>query len=74
LLCVVSMWSVLEELQWDSKKKAYSFVFGQTILQISVKSIWFLMSVSSHITASNLSVGESVVLKLPTVCEGGNVT
>jgi hypothetical protein len=44
-----NMWSILEKALWSAKKKVYSFVFRQSIQQISVRFIWFIILVNSII-------------------------
>ena len=47
-------------------------VFGKNVLQVSVRSIWFITSASSSVSRFNfclndLSIGETGVLKFPTI-------
>jgi hypothetical protein len=45
----------LEKVPWGSEKKVYSFVLEWNFLQISVKSIWLITSVSFIVSLSSLS-------------------
>lgn len=40
---VFSMWSVLEKISMIPEKKVYSLVVRYNILQISVRTIWFMI-------------------------------
>ena len=68
----LKMWSVLENVPCAFEKKMYSSAFGWKVLKIAIRSIWSNVSFKVCISLlifcfDGLSVGESRVLKYPTV-------
>ena len=68
------MWSILENVPCAPEKKvyAYSSAFGWNVLKISIRSISSNVSFKTCVSLlifcfDDLSIGESVVLKLPAI-------
>ena len=65
-------WSILESVPCTLEKRVHSSAFGWKVLKISIRSIWsnvlFKVCVSLLILCfDDLSIGESGVLKSPTI-------
>ena len=68
------MRSILENVPRALEKKVYSPAFGWNVLQISVRSISFNVSLKTCVSLlifcfDDLSIGVSGVLKFPTITE-----
>ena len=66
------MWSILENVPCALEKKVYSSAFGWNVLKISMRSISSNVSFKTCVSFlifcfDDLSIGESVVLKTPTI-------
>jgi hypothetical protein len=61
----LTLWSSLDKDPWHDEKKVYSSVFEYNFLQMSVRSIWFIMFIVSLFSfcLDILSIDESQVLK-----------
>ena len=72
------MWSIFEMVPWGAEKKVHSFTLGLYVLYISINSSWFKVSASFAVSLfsfcfHDLSIGESGVLKSPTIIVWGEM-